>query len=257
MNKLAIITLISIQFSITLQQQCTSSMHERCLCITSTPYCTCSALTSTNTLNFSSSYNSHLVSVVSQGCRPCPSNCLRCSSLNVCTLCLSSFELASGQCIACPVNCQACSNGVCTTCIAGYYLDYQTNCQTCPIIGTAVCTINSLQSCLSNYWLDNNAANCIACDINCLQCSSTTKCSICNQGFYLTSNYSCSRCQTQCLTCSDANSCILCANQNLYYNSTQGLCVTGSTSNCLISSSNSRCSQCLRGFFVDSSFLCV
>jgi proprotein convertase subtilisin/kexin type 5 len=257
MNILAILAFVYTLFSITSQQQCTSSTFERCLCITSTPYCTCSALTSTNTLNFSSSYNSHLVAVASQGCRPCPSNCLRCSSLTVCTLCLSSFELVSGQCQACPVNCQTCSNGVCATCITGYYLDYQTNCQTCPIIGTSVCTISSLQSCLSNYWLDNNAANCISCDANCYQCSSTTKCSLCNQGFYLASNYTCSPCLTQCLTCSDANSCILCANQSSYYNSTLGLCLAGTTSNCLISATNSRCSQCLPGYFLNSSSLCV
>lgn len=136
-------------------------------------------------------------------------------------------------------------------------MDYQTNCQTCPIIGTAVCTISSLQSCLSNYWLDNNAANCIACDINCFQCSSTTKCSVCNQGFYLLSNYTCSQCQAQCLSCSDSNSCIVCANQTLYFNSTQGQCLAGTASNCLISSSNSKCSQCISGYYLNSSSLCV
>lgn len=198
-----------------------------------------------------------MVAATSQGCRPCPSNCLRCSSVTVCTQCLSSFELVSGQCKACPVNCQSCSNGVCVTCITGYYLDYQTNCQTCPIIGTSVCTISSLQSCLANYWLDNNAANCIACDPNCFQCSSTTKCSICNQGYFLLSNYTCSQCQSQCSSCTDANSCTLCANQTLYYNSTLGYCLSGSSSNCYISLNGTRCSQCMPGYYLNSSFLCI
>ncbi len=195
-NILIIVCILFLIFNPLIAQQCTSSQYERCLCITSNPYCTCSAITSTNSLNFSSSYNSHLVSVPSQGCRPCSSNCQRCSSLTICTQCLPSFELVSGSCIACPANCQTCSNGVCSTCIGGYYIDYQTNCQVCPIIGTSICTINSLQSCLSNYWLDNNAANCISCDPNCLQCSSTTKCSLCNQGYYLLSNYTCAPCQS-------------------------------------------------------------
>jgi hypothetical protein len=243
MNILAL-AFFFLVFISTQGQQCTSSAYERCLCITSTPYCTCSALTATNTLNFASTYNSHLIAVASQGCRPCPSNCLRCSSLTVCTQCQSSFELQSGQCQPCPVNCQTCSNGVCATCISGYYLDYQTSCQTCPIIGTAVCTISSLQSCLINYWLDNNAANCIACDVNCYQCSSTTKCSICNQGFYLLSNYTCASCQAQCLSCSDANSCTVCANQTQYFNISMGICLSGTINNCLISSNSSKCSQC-------------
>ena len=257
MKKLNIIILLLLAAFISHAQQCTSASFERCLCSTNTPYCTCSALTQTNTLNFASSYNSHLVSVTSQGCRPCSSNCLKCSSLTVCTQCLGSFELLSGQCSPCPVNCQTCSNGVCSTCISGYYLDYQTNCQTCPIIGTAVCTISSLQSCLSNYWLDNNAANCIACDPNCQQCSSTTKCSSCNQGYYLLSNYTCAQCQTQCLSCADSSSCLLCANSTLYFNATLGACTAGTTTNCVIHSTSIRCSQCSLGYYLSNASVCI
>lgn len=74
-----------------LAQQCTQLTHQRCLCLSSTPYCPCSALTPSNSLNFLSSYRSKLVAVASRGCRPCPPSCLRCSSLTICTECLGSF----------------------------------------------------------------------------------------------------------------------------------------------------------------------
>lgn len=178
------------------------------------------------------------------GCRPCASNCLSCSSLTVCTICLGSFELNSGSCIACPINCQTCSNGVCSLCNPGYYLDYYTVCLVCPVAYSNVCTITQLISCLQGYWLDSNAANCIQCDPNCQLCSSTTKCTACNQGYYLANNYTCLPCRTQCLTCNDNNSCIICTNTSLYYNSTQAQCTTGQASFCLVYSNSTTCSQC-------------
>jgi len=238
-------------------QQCTSSSYERCLCTTSTPYCPCSALTPTNTLNFASTYYSHLVSVSGQGCKPCSASCQQCNSPTTCSQCLSSFELSGTACISCPVNCQKCSNGVCTVCVPGYYLDYQTNCQSCPITGTNICTINSLISCANSYELDNNAANCIQCDPNCLQCSSTTKCASCNSGYYLASNFSCQACQSQCLTCSSSSSCLLCANSSFYYNSSLGLCSSGSSSNCVVFLNSTRCQQCDSSSYLNSSSSCV
>lgn len=177
--------------------------------------------------------------------------------MTVCTQCLSSFELSSGTCNPCPPNCQACSNGVCSTCIERYYIDYQANCQSCPIVGTSICTINSLQSCLSNYWLDNNAANCISCDPHCQQCSSTTKCTTCNIGFYLQYNYTCATCQSQCFSCQDSNSCIICANQTLYFNTTLGVCSSGNVANCLFHSSSTKCTQCNVGYYLNSSTTCI
>jgi hypothetical protein len=135
-------------------------------------------------------------------------------------------------------------------CVSSYYLDYQTNCQVCPQIGTNLCTINSLLTCLPNYWLDNNAANCIQCDINCQQCSSTTKCSICNNGYYLLySNYSCQPCQTQCYQCTNATACTICMNQTLYFNVSLNLCVEGSSSNCATYFNSSACTQCQYGYY--------
>ncbi len=245
-----IIILIFACLDIVGTQQCTSSTFERCLCISASPYCTCSALTPTNTLNFSSNYASHLVAVTSQGCRPCPPNCLKCSSISNCTQCLPCFELQGGQCLSCSLNCQTCSNGICTSCISGYYLDYQRLCQICPITGTAICTINSLQSCLSNYWLDNNAANCIQCDPNCQQCSSTTKCAICLQGYFLQFNYTCSACQLQCLQCTDSISCQICLNSSLYFNTSSKLCILGGSSNCFTPINSTNCSICDDGYYL-------
>ena len=186
--------IVALIGGVVLSQQCTSSQHQRCLCISPFPYCPCSSLTSTNTLNFNSNYRSHLVLSSGMGCRPCPADCLKCSTPTICTQCQLSFELVGSTCRGCPINCQKCANNVCSLCNEGFYLDYQLNCQTCPIAGTKVCTISSLISCLNNHWLDNNAANCIQCDPNCQQCSSTTRCSTCNQGSYLQSNFTCALC---------------------------------------------------------------
>ena len=68
-----------------INQQCTDLSQQRCLCNSATPLCSCSALTPTNNLNFSSSYRSRLIAVSGQGCRPCPSSCLRCTNLTICT----------------------------------------------------------------------------------------------------------------------------------------------------------------------------
>lgn len=155
------------------------------------------------------------------------------------------------------MNCQTCLNGVCSTCINGYYLDYQTNCQSCSISGASICTINSLISCLSNYWLDNNAANCIMCDLNCFQCTSTTKCGTCNIGYFLRGNYTCQACKLSCYSCSDSLSCSICANSSLYYNSTLNSCVAGSASNCINYLNSAKCQQCNQISYLSSSNLCV
>lgn len=112
-------------------------------------------------------------------------------------------------------------------------------------------------SCLSNYWLDNNAANCVNCDRNCQQCSSTTRCNVCNSGFYLTSGGTCSACLPNCFNCTNGLSCSLCANTSLYYNNTLGSCQGGTVNNCMIFSNSTACSVCANGYYLTSSKLCA
>lgn len=112
-------------------------------------------------------------------------------------------------------------------------------------------------SCLSNYWLDNNAANCIPCGINCQQCSSTTKCSVCRAGYYLLSNFSCGLCANYCKTCVDSISCLNCVNSSLYYNSSNSQCQSSTISNCYIPLNSTACQQCDSTSYLTSTNQCV
>jgi len=226
--------------------------YERCICLGSTPGCLCWQITSTQGLNSSSSYYSHLISVTNYGCRPCPPRCRKCSSTEACLECFDEFELISNYCVACPINCKKCRLGVCQSCIDGYYIDYQQKCQKCPLIGTRTCTIDSLLSCLSNYWMDNNGATCINCDVNCKICSSTTKCSSCIDGYY-EMNYVCYKCKSDCLTCTNGSSCVSCLLSGYYFNSTISMCTQCPGSNCLSCNSNGTCTQCdsINNYYLD------
>lgn len=142
-------------------------------------------------------------------------------------------------------------------CIGGYYLDYQANCQSCPVRGSSGCTINSLLACQGGYWLDNNAANCLQCDPHCQQCSSLTRCASCYQGYFLTSAFSCQVCLSICATCSDASSCLTCTNPAYFYNSTTAACQAGTTPNCTVFFNSTRCSQCDSKFLLAANGSCI
>ena len=146
---------------------------------------------------------------------------------------------------------------MCSLCNEGYYLDYQLNCQSCPIAGSKICTINSLISCQNNFWLDNNAANCIQCDFNCQQCSSTTRCSTCQQGFYLKVDFTCGACLGECLECSSNSSCLSCSISSLFFNTNTGNCSSGPVLNCVSYDSARTCLQCDNSSYLDSAKQCI
>ena len=110
--------------------------NERCLCNGDFSLCKCSQITSVSTLNLTNNYYSHLVEVSGMGCLPCSSACLKCTSLAVCEICRQEYELISGDCFPCPINCESCSSGICTKCMAGFYIDSRRECQVCPLPGT-------------------------------------------------------------------------------------------------------------------------
>ena len=112
-------------------------------------------------------------------------------------------------------------------------------------------------SCQNNYWLDNNAANCIQCDPNCVQCSSTTRCSKCNDGYYLLSNFTCSMCMSQCLTCSAGSTCSICQNTNYFFNSSSGTCQIGPIADCISYDTSGKCLKCNNQSYLDTSQQCT
>ena len=114
-----------------------------------------------------------------------------------------------------------------------------------------MCTITSLISCLNGYWLDNNAANCIRCDPFCMLCSSTTRCSVCQEGYYLRNDFSCGSCMGICLSCGGNSSCLTCKVSNEVFNSSSGQCQGGVIVNCVLYDSTGKCIICDNSSYLD------
>ena len=108
---------------------------------------------------------------------------------------------------------------------------------------SAVC-----RTCRSGFDLINNI--CVdqsSCTVaNCRTCSSSTVCSICQNGYSLSATSTCSQ-----IVCSggqfidpDTNTCT-CGPKSAFVN---GACVTCTDNNCMVCS-NSACTSCVRGFY--------
>ncbi|ELP90348.1 protein kinase domain containing protein, partial [Entamoeba invadens IP1] len=113
-------------------------------------------------------------------------------------------------------------NGKCVNCVNGFYLDYNT--QTC------VSTQQTVNDCENLYFKGDR----------CVQCKST---------FYLTENYACLKCSENCLSCTSSTNCILCDNNLIVKN---GFCVSGSnvSDNCSkVVTGTSICALCVSKTF--------
>jgi hypothetical protein len=130
----------------------------------------------------------------------------------------------------------------CLQCIPTYYLNSQSKCQPCPLLGSNICTVDTLISCLPNYAIDSNGATCIQCDVNCNTCSSVTKCNLCNDGYYL-NNFKCYKCMAICTTCVNGSTCNGCVGVGLYYNGSVGQCVACGVG-CLLCTNATYCTAC-------------
>ena len=129
-----------------------------------------------------------------QGCNGSCSDTIGCSSANEGWISLSG---STGP-TKCETGCKVCtSSGSCTTCFSTYYKDGTGTCTICP--PGCVCTdyTNNLSSvgCTScivdgQYYYSSNS--CVACEANCLACSSTTICTKCdNPNHYFISTADC------------------------------------------------------------------
>ncbi|ELP87955.1 protein serine/threonine kinase, putative [Entamoeba invadens IP1] len=113
-------------------------------------------------------------------------------------------------------------NGKCVNCVNGFYFDYNT--QTCVLTPQTVndCEIFNLE------------------DDRCVRCKST---------FYLTENHTCLNCSEDCLTCTSSTNCILCNSSLIVKN---GFCVSGSnvSDNCSkVVTGTSICALCVSKTF--------
>ena len=87
-------------------------------------------------------------------------------------LALCCIKLAVSTCMN---NCLTCPNAtVCTTCMPGYFVSANSNCQPCPSTCTA-CTVGSTGSpnctaCISSAQLSVSDGKCYVCDPSCSGC---------------------------------------------------------------------------------------
>ena len=164
-----------------------------------------------------------------------------------------SLNIFTGVCIQCPLNCVNCyTDGVCYTCVAGFYLsgnsavpcapNCQYPCSTCSFNNASICsycnagyTFNQLVNntqCLPNtqvyppsyvcpggYGMTVNNT-CVLCTagFNCMSCAKSfpSQCINCYIGYYLNSTLACSACPVGCGNCTSATTCTNCSAG--YYN---------------------------------------
>jgi proprotein convertase subtilisin/kexin type 5 len=151
----------------------------------------------------------------SSGTYNCYYRCQSCIDVfaNTCTSCFANYILVNNTCVPCADNCLSCvaSTGLCEACASQFYLSQSTwTCSLCPV-GAQTCTFSAIQQCLPGFYLINSI--CLFCISNCQTCIDAYSCSICNSGYYLTSQQTCLPCQgSYCSSCDQTGTCSLCSN---------------------------------------------
>lgn len=173
-------------------------------------------------------------------CSVCALHCSECTSIDVCTICLSTYFLYKGTCIAtCPLGtfenqflctdcnpqCATCtSSDVCTSCIS--LILYQNSCvSTCPVILIDKICYDCISPCYTCAYFPNSCTSCI----ENYSIYSNSCFSLCPDGTFQYAD-SCILCPISCKTCNSLTECVDCKAGS--YNS-NGVCI----------------SQCSSGFY--------
>lgn len=173
-------------------------------------------------------------------CVTCPTSCLTCTSLAVCTTCTVGYYISGTTCVACMPVCKTCSTAA--------------SCLTCPSTATLV---GGVCTCPASTFFDINTKTCLACSTlqpNCNTCIYSTAytpvspppvvCATANSGYYIVANGSTVACVTNCLNCDltpapvcstcktnfafDGTSSCICGG-GLYYSTTLSDCIACGT----------------------------
>lgn len=166
-------------------------------------------------------------------CQKCKvSDCEECANnYQKCSRCNDNFfvSLADGLCHKMPAHCQhidPMSNGNCMTCKLGYTLDTSTHkCVACKSVNELCTTCGFTKvkhalvcrGCVEHHFWSRLHKECRKCSENCVQCSSSSKCKICQFGFQLE----------------------------------DGKCKPQEDSNCRILGEAGKCFECERGHYFD------
>lgn len=81
-----------------------------------------------------------------------------------------------------------------------------------------------------------------------MTCSSTTRCALCKDGYYL-SSWKCVPCLSYCKTCVTANTCLLCLQQGMYYDTGLNKC-SNCSSGCISCVNALNCNSCSGGYIL-------
>ncbi|GAB1227985.1 hypothetical protein ENUP19_0367G0018 [Entamoeba nuttalli] len=135
---------------------------------------------------------------------------------NTCDTCLDSYILENNNCVAASTkNCKRSTENNCVECADGYYLTSSSLCQSCSTFNgngkCYACNITSCSLCGSGMTIDNGM--CQPCSVlpHCKLCdSSSNKCSMCENGYYLSNSQQCVKCPNSCALCSSENECSEC-----------------------------------------------
>lgn len=90
--------------------------------------------------------------------------------------------------------------------------------------------------------------------MNCLTCSSSTSCTVCKNGYSLSSQNTCLPCLSNCRQCSTSSNAICLDCGKNFYLSSASVC-TACPKNCQVCTELS-CTECQSGYFVNSTFGC-
>ena len=189
-------------------------------------------------------------------------NCLSCSN-NRCVQCVSGYELIGNACLqktakSCKAtNCESCpQNDTCLKCVAGFSLIDGECLAECQIDNCEKCVEGKCLKCKSSFSLEEGKCAEGKCSLsNCKTCSDSKTCSSCEEKFSLFED-ACyvTQCVYPCLLCDTSSSCFI--YESWYYEekSSDNNC---NISNCLKCGSESKCSLCDIGFYIDQEGLCV
>ncbi|EDR25578.1 protein serine/threonine kinase, putative [Entamoeba dispar SAW760] len=191
-------------------------------------------------------------------CLECQGDCWECSSKDYCTGCDPYSYPSNGKCIKMNDLVQRCDQMMstytgCVNCKEGYYkAEDGKNCNKCDKSCLSCMKNNTCIQCAEDYFrygLELSTLCLPQTQIN--NCLNKTKhgCEICEDGYYRTSVYQCKKCRVNCTSCSNENQCLSCITENVL--GTNGNCLHYSfISNC-INSSESKCSECSKGYRLD------
>ena len=136
---------------------------------------------------------------------------------------LISILVASAINIAAASSCFVC-NGACLQSSSSrntsyYYNSTDSQCHSCPT-GCLTCDNPTTCSVCSDGFILSSNKTCIPClnYANCLTCdTSTLTCSVCKDGYYIDSSGACEHCSGSCALCTESSSCLKCNSSSSYF----------------------------------------